>query len=76
MPFISDTLHRNHAHRTSPIERRSPVESRRLWERRTPSHAEIAELAYSFWEARGRQHGSAVEDWLRAERLLTQRYER
>ena len=27
----------------------------------------IANLAYSFWEARGRQDGSAVEDWLRAE---------
>jgi len=27
----------------------------------------IAGLAYSYWEARGRQDGSAEEDWLRAE---------
>jgi len=28
----------------------------------------IALLAYSYWEARGRQGGSSQEDWLRAER--------
>lgn len=32
-----------------------------------PSRAEIAQLAYSYWEARGYQGGSAHEDWLRAE---------
>jgi hypothetical protein len=31
---------------------------------------EIARLAYSYWEARGRQHGSPNEDWFRAEREL------
>jgi len=31
-------------------------------------HDAIARLAYSFWEARGQQGGSAAEDWLRAER--------
>jgi len=31
---------------------------------------EIARLAYSYWEARGGQGGSAEEDWLRAERQL------
>jgi len=35
-----------------------------------PSHEQIAALAYSYWEARGRQGGSAEEDWLRAERKL------
>ena len=30
----------------------------------------IAELAYSYWEARGRQGGSPEEDWLRAEQQL------
>ena len=35
-----------------------------------PTDAEIAKLAYSYWEARGRKHGSALEDWLRAEREL------
>jgi len=28
----------------------------------------IAALAYGYWEARGRQGGSATEDWLCAER--------
>jgi Protein of unknown function (DUF2934) len=35
------------------------------------SHAEIARLAYSYWEARGSRPGSPEEDWLRAERELT-----
>jgi Protein of unknown function (DUF2934) len=34
------------------------------------SPEQIARLAYSYWEARGRTHGSALEDWLRAERDL------
>jgi hypothetical protein len=36
----------------------------------SPSHAEIARLAYAYWEARGRQHGFHLEDWYRAEREL------
>jgi hypothetical protein len=30
----------------------------------------IALLAYSFWEQRGGQSGSAEEDWFRAERVI------
>jgi hypothetical protein len=41
--------------------------------RRAPTHEEIARLAYSYWEARGRRGGSALEDWLRAERELNAR---
>jgi hypothetical protein len=37
---------------------------------RTPSHEEIARLAYSYWEGRGRRHGCAEEDWYRAEREI------
>jgi hypothetical protein len=37
---------------------------------RTVSHEEIAQLAYSYWEARGYDPGSPEEDWLRAEREL------
>jgi hypothetical protein len=33
--------------------------------------AEIADRAYSYWEARGYQGGSAEEDWLRAVQELT-----
>ena len=30
----------------------------------------IRELAYRLWEARGRRHGHAAEDWLDAERQV------
>lgn len=31
-------------------------------------HDEVARIAYSYWESRGRQDGSPEEDWYRAER--------
>jgi hypothetical protein len=34
---------------------------------------EVARLAFSYWEGRGGQGGSAEEDWLRAEEALRQR---
>lgn len=34
-------------------------------------HEDVARLAYSYWEARGFQGGSAENDWLRAEGELT-----
>ncbi len=39
----------------------------------TAERDEIASLAYSYWESRGRQGGSAEDDWLRAERELRRR---
>jgi len=39
-------------------------------------HPEIAGLAYLYWEQRGHQHGSAAEDWLRAEREVLSRLHR
>ena len=35
-----------------------------------PSRNEIAQLAKSFWAARGYKDGFAEQDWLRAEREL------
>jgi hypothetical protein len=32
-----------------------------------PEHERIAQLAYSYWQARGCPQGSPEEDWLRAE---------
>src|SRR5215471_10076269 len=62
---------RNHAHRSRSVYEetipRPPVK---------PSHAEIARLAYSYWEARGRHGGSAWEDWFRAEKELHARIAR
>ena len=36
----------------------------------SPTREQIARLAYSFWEARGRNGGSPEEDWFRAEQEL------
>lgn len=35
-----------------------------------PTFDEVAQLAYSYWEARGFQGGCPEEDWLRAEHEL------
>lgn len=35
-----------------------------------PSFDQIARRAYSYWETRGGNNGSAEDDWLRAEREL------
>ena len=37
---------------------------------RTPSYAEIAQLAQRYWAERGWQDGYAEQDWLRAEQEL------
>ena len=34
----------------------------------------IAKIAYSYWESRGGHGGSALEDWVRAEREYLNRY--
>jgi hypothetical protein len=39
-----------------------------------PRQDEIAALAYSYWEARGYNGGSAEEDWLRAEEEVRKRH--
>lgn len=36
-------------------------------------HAEVARLAYSYWEARGHQGGSSEDDWYRAQAELSRR---
>jgi len=46
------------------------VASTAVSEPNTPNQDDIARLAYSYWEARGENGGSAEEDWFRAEREL------
>ena len=41
---------------------------------RPPAHDEIAQLAYCFYESRGRQDGHDTEDWLRAEQQFVHHY--
>jgi len=52
-----------------PLAPAEPHASHREW--RPPTHEEIARLAYSYWEARGYRGGTPLEDWFRAERVLT-----
>jgi hypothetical protein len=42
--------------------------------RLSPTHEEIAQLAYSLYESRGWQEGHQLEDWLRAEQELVRHY--
>jgi hypothetical protein len=42
--------------------------------RLSPTHDEIAQLAFSLFESRGRQEGHQAEDWLRAEQELVRHY--
>ncbi|HVN03628.1 MAG TPA: DUF2934 domain-containing protein [Bryobacteraceae bacterium] len=62
-------------HRNSTAAERAetatvPSSNPPAFESYTPTFDEIAQLAYSYWEARGYQGGSPEEDWLRAEQEL------
>ena len=50
-----------------------PMERYTGW-RRYPTHQQIALLAYSLYQLRGRHDGHHVEDWLRAEEELQRHY--
>ena len=39
-----------------------------------PMHDEIAQLAFSLYESRGRQDGHDIEDWLCAQQELERHY--
>ena len=64
MDYFRGRLHslRSHSHSTAENEN-GPVNA--------PKHADIASLAYSYWEAGGRRENSDLSDWLQAERVLT-----
>lgn len=47
----------------------SPMDPNEVHEQ-SPEAQKIAQLAYSYWEARRGSDGSAEEDWYRAERAL------
>ena len=42
--------------------------------RTSPAHDEMAQLAFSVYQSRGRQDGHHIEDWLRAEQELVRHY--
>ena len=53
-----------------PVEFMDPYD-----EMSAPTQEAIAQLAYSYWEARGFEGGSPWEDWFRAEEELKRRGE-
>jgi len=54
----------------------TPVETMEIDDQvSAPTHDQVAQLAYSYWEARGGQGGSPWEDWFRAERELKSKRE-
>jgi hypothetical protein len=70
MDYFRGRLHalRSHFHSTAENEN-GPANAPVI----ASAHEDIARLAYSYWQARGRQDGSALEDWLRAEREIERR---
>lgn len=62
------------ATRTAPRKGRESAQSVAPMERDgNPTHQDIAQLAYAYWEARGYTGGSPEEDWLQAENELKSR---
>jgi len=64
-----------HFYGTTHSRERRDYRTARSVIRHEPTHEEIARLAYSYYEARGCEGGSSLEDWLRAERELRERHE-
>ena len=64
MFYTTARPHATHVHRL-PVRADQAIKVKRV-----PTHEEIARLAYSYWEAGGRGEGTALWDWLRAERDL------
>jgi hypothetical protein len=67
-----NAAHKHHAKKSVDTPAEAPVETPQAAAVAVSvSHEQIAKLAYSYWEARGRQDGFAEQDWLRAERELS-----
>ena len=67
-----NAAHKHHAKTSAEVSIDTPVEAPQTAAAAvTITHEDVAKLAYSYWEARGRQDGFAEQDWLRAERELS-----
>ena len=73
MDHFRGRLHTIRSHSLSTMEDESGQVNAAKTPADAPAHEHIASLAYSHWEARGRQGGSALEDWFRAEREMKER---
>jgi hypothetical protein len=54
-------------------QQQSEIPSTIVNENRKPTAEEIARRAYALYEERGRTDGADLDDWLQAERELTER---
>jgi hypothetical protein len=59
-----DWIHKNGTINAPPVSGSAPITEKCDVD---PPHESVAKLAYAAWEARGRQGGSAEDDWMRAE---------
>jgi hypothetical protein len=59
-----DWIHTNGTTNAPPVNGSAPINGKCDVDH---LHESVAKLAYAAWEARGRQGGSAEDDWLRAE---------
>lgn len=66
----TSVAHKHHAKNTTVESIETPAFSAPVSAVATPTHNDIELLAYSYWEARGFQGGSAQQDWFRAESEL------
>ena len=62
--------HRNSVSAEKSENAKAPSSSPSVLPGSDPTFDQVAQLAYSYWEARGYQGGSSEEDWLRAENEL------
>lgn len=58
------------AAKKAPSKKAAAVAEKLPGKTKPPTHAEISERAYSYWEQRGKHHGGHHDDWLRAEKDL------
>ena len=56
-----------HSKAVGPADNASVVSTPVVITPAAPGHDAIAKIAYGYWEARGYEHGSSEQDWLRAE---------
>jgi hypothetical protein len=52
--------------------KKAPAKKAVAKKKAAPSPEEVAKLAHHYWEQRGHHHGAHEDDWLRAERELSQ----
>ena len=69
-PSPKQTAKGRRPHTIEPASSQKDIHDNAASETEPVYSEQIAALAYSYWEARGRQEGTAELDWLQAEQQL------